>query len=422
LHGNSEAALAATLIELALIVGLARLAHVAARRLGQPGSVGEIVAGLMLGPSLLGALAPGWQASLFPPASFGTLQAVSQIGLILLMFQIGSDFHFGHLASAQIRRTTGAVALASLGGPLLLGGGLGWWAAPQLAPGFDRLGFTLFFAVAVAITAVPILGRILREFQLTRTPVGVVAISAAAVNDVVGWVLLAVAAAVSTAHFSAGGLVTQLGALAGFGLLLWGLGRPLARRIARHVPASGEELPAGVLAALLVLMFLAGVATVRLGIFAIFGGFAVGLLFHDHEHLVQAWRRQVGRFVLIFFLPIFFTFTGLRTDVLGLAGGSDALWCLAIFVVSCVAKVIPVTLAARLSGAERTDAMGLGLLMNTRALMELIVLNVGYDLGLLPRTVFTMLVLMAVGTTVITGPLLQRLYRGAGRPLQVVGE
>ncbi len=159
--------------------------------------------------------------------------------------------------------------------------------------------------------------------------------------------------------------------------------------------------------------------TYKLGVFAIFGGFAAGLLFHRHEAFVAAWRRQVGQLVLVFFLPVFFTYTGLRTNVLGLSTASDLQWLAIVLAAAVVAKVVPVYLAARVSGFDQDDSLILGTLMNTRALMELIVLNIGFDLGFIPQKVFTMLVIMAVATTVMTGPLLKVLLRQTGRAIPV---
>jgi Kef-type K+ transport system membrane component KefB len=187
---------------------------------------------------------------------------------------------------------------------------------------------------------------------------------------------------------------------------------PVVDRLMAWFPVKDGQLPPNLLALLLCLMFGLAIATFKLGIFAIFGGFAAGLLCHRHRDFVAAWHAQVGRFVLVFFLPIFFTFTGLRTNLLGL-GAADLPWLLAILAVAILGKIVPVAIAARSAGLETRPAFTLGVLMNTRALMELIVLNVGYELGFLPRSMFTMLVVMAVTTTLMTGPLLRLLLAPA---------
>ena len=414
-HANAaEALLVSTLLALIVIVLVARAGNVLMRRMGQPGAIGEIVAGLLLGPSFLGAIEPDLGRALFGGPSQVPIQVMSQIGLIFLMFQIGSDFEFGHLTDRRNRRTMYLVAAVSVLVPLISGLALGQATASVLAPGIDPFVYSLFFGVAMAITAVPILGRILKEFGLTRQPVGVIAISAAAINDVVGWLLLAAVSAVATAAFSIGGTALQVGGVAGFAALLWFVGRPLVDRLIRAYPIEDGHLPGGLMALVMAMLFGAGICTYELGIFAIFGGFAVGLLFHRHPAFVAAWQRHVGQFVLIFFLPIFFTFTGLRTNVLGLASPGDWASCLAILAVAIGAKIVPIYLAARATGFGNDQAATLGVLMNTRALMELIVLNVGFDLGYVPQKVFTMLVIMAVATTIMTGPLLRALRRRAG--------
>jgi len=183
--------------------------------------------------------------------------------------------------------------------------------------------------------------------------------------------------------------------------------------LARY-PVRGGELPPNLMTIVIVIMFGMAICTYQLGIFAIFGGFLAGLLFHHDHAFVEAWRRQVGRFVLVFFLPVFFTYTGLRTNVLGLASATDWMWLSAFLAAAVFGKIVPVFAAARLARFSISESAVLGALMNTRALMELIVLNIGYDMGLLPQNVFTMLVIMAVTTTVMTGPLLRLLLPRAG--------
>ena len=411
---QSEVTLALVLVQLIVIILAARLAGSAAAALRQPRAVGEIAAGLLLGPSFFGHFAPELSGALFAPQANGPVGVLSQVGLILLMFQIGGDFEFGRLAANGARRAVLWVALASLGAPLLTGLAVGALSAPVLAPGLDPAAYALFVAVAMAITAVPILGRILREYGLTREEVGVIAISAAALNDVVGWFLLAGVAAAASAAFSPGAMAAQVGGLAAMVTGLWFIGRPAVAWLLARFPIADGAVPPPLMAIVLALIFVCGLATHRLGIFTIFGGFLFGLLFHQYDAFVDAWRRQVGAFVLVFFLPIFFTYTGLRTNVLGLTTATDWAWCAAIFAAASLSKVLPVYAAARLAGQDKAHGLVLGALMNTRALMELIVLHVGLSLGVLPQNVFTMLVIMAIGTTAMTGPLLQRLLPRAG--------
>ncbi|MBN9590022.1 MAG: potassium transporter Kef [Alphaproteobacteria bacterium 64-11] len=406
-----------TLLQLIAMILAARLGNQLMRRLGQPGVVGEILAGLLLGPSLFGHFFPDASVFLFGDKPSAPIVVISQIGLVLLMFQIGMDFEFGHMARRRNRNATIGVAAASISIPFALGFIVGRITAPVLAPGMNALIYSLFLGVGLAITAVPILGRILREFDLTRTEMGVVAISAAAINDVVGWVLLAAISAYAAAQFSPAHLVWQVGGIAALGLGAWFVARPLVARLLKAFPAHDGEVPANLMMAVICVTFVAGICTYLLGIFTIFGGFLAGLLFHQDKGFVEAWRRQVGRFVLVFFLPVFFTFTGLRTNVLGLTHAADWGWLALVLAAAIGGKVLPVYLAGRSTGFDHQQSLILGSLMNTRALMELIVLNIGYDMGFIPQKVFTILVIMAVMTTVMTGPLLRVLLPRVGHAI-----
>jgi len=416
---STEALLSSVLLQLIVMIAAARLGNQILRRFGQPGVNGEIIAGLLLGPSLFGHFFPAASLALFGAKSSVPITVISQIGLVLLMFQIGADFEFQHMTLARNRRAALGIAAASICVPFALGLGLGELSARQLAPRIDPLVYSLFLGVGMAITAVPILGRILREFDLTGKKIGVVAISAAAVNDVTGWVLLAGIAAYASARFSPAAVGLQVGGIVLLGVFAWfGLGR-LTSWLLTRMPVVDGELSPNLMTATICLIFVIGICTYELGIFTIFGGFLAGLLFHHDRRFVEAWRAQVGKFVLVFFLPVFFTYTGLRTNILGLTSGSDWTWLAVVLVAAILGKLIPVYLASRASGFNRLDATILGSLMNTRALMELIVLNIGFDLGFMPRKVFTMMVVMAVVTTVMIGPLLRWLLPKAGYAVPV---
>jgi Kef-type K+ transport system membrane component KefB len=416
---QAENLLFTTLLQLIVMVGAARYMHSVFRRLGQPGVIGEIFAGLLLGPSLIGHFFPQTSLALFGAHASAPITIISQIGLILLMFQIGMDFEFGHLGTRRNLRAVIALTAVSVTVPLCGGIFLGWLSAPVLAPGTDWVRYSLFLGLGMAITAVPILGRILRQYGLTSTEVGVVAISAAAINDVIGWLLLSAISAYAASRFSGTHLSVQLGGLSIFVLVLWWILRPLAARLLERFPATNRELDPNLMAIVVCVIFALGISTYELGIFAIFGGFAGGVLFHQNKAFVEAWRSQVGRFVLVFFLPVFFTYTGLRTNVLGLVTASDWEWLAILLTAAIVTKIVPVYLAGRACGFNPNESCILGTLMNTRALMELIVLNIGFDLGLIPQKVFTMLVIMAVVTTLMAGPLLKRLLSAAGHEIPV---
>ena len=416
---QTETLLFNILLQLIVMIAAARAGNQILRRFGQPGVIGEIMAGLLLGPSLFGHFFPETSIFLFGAKASAPITIISQIGLVLLMFQIGTDFEFGHLGRAKNRNGTIGIAAASVCVPFALGFGIGQFSAPYLAPSIDALTYSLFCGVGLAITAVPILGRILREFDLTRTEIGVVAISAAAANDVTGWVLLAGISAYAAAHFSAEAIGWQVGGILALAAFSWFVLRRFVHWLLAKLPVHDGHVPPNLMTVVLCLIFVMGICTYKLGIFTIFGGFLAGLLFHHEKKFVEAWRAQIGKFVLVFFLPVFFTYTGLRTNILGLGSASDWQWLALILGAAILGKIIPVYVASRISGFTHQESTILGSLMNTRALMELIVLNIGFDLGFIPQNVFTMLVIMAVVTTVMTGPLLRLLLPRAGYVIPV---
>jgi Kef-type K+ transport system membrane component KefB len=404
---QTELLLFFTLLQLSLIVIAARLAGEIAVRVSQSRAVGEIVAGLLLGPSLFGLLLPDAFDYVFHSVPAEPMTILSQIGLILLMFQIGLEFDFGHLKSGENRNAVLNISVVGLALPFSLGVLFGWISHPYLAPQLNLLGYALFVGTAFSITALPTLGRILMELGLARSRVGVIAISSAAINDVVGWLMLAVVTALTMAQFSPADFAAKLGLIAAYVALCWWIVRPLLLRLLRHCAADSGKLSPNLVGILISAVFLSGMTTYHLGIFAIFGGFMLGVLLHDQAAFVRAWRDKVGDFVLVFFLPIFFTYTGLRTNI----GALDSVglwgWCLLLLVLASAGKFGGCYLAARRSGMNRQEARAIGIMMNTRALMELVVINVGLDLGVIPPEVFTMLVIMAIGSTVVTTPALR---------------
>jgi Kef-type K+ transport system membrane component KefB len=259
-----------------------------------------------------------------------------------------------------------------------------------------------------------VLGRILREFDLTQTDIGVVAIAVAVLGDVAGWVLLATISAYASATLSPGAVGMQVTGIIMLGAITWLVLRPLASRLLEKIRLEGGELPPNILAAIVCFIFVMGMCTYKLGVFTLFGAFLAGVLFHHNRRFVGAWRAQVGRFVLVFFLPAFFAYTGLRTNILGLVNASDWTWLAAFLMAATVGKIGAVYVAARVCGFVHKECTILGTLMNTRGLTELIVLNIGHDGGFIPQKVFTMLVIMAVVTTMMTGPLLRVLLPRAG--------
>ncbi len=395
-----------TLLQVVIIIMIARLAGNLARRIGQPRAVGEIIAGLILGPSLLGSLAPETFAYIFHSVDAMPLTVISQIGLVLLMFQVGMDFDFSHLTEQRNRVAVMAVSSAGVIVPFLLGFIFAQLSAQTLAPNINPLTYSLFIATAFSITAVPILGRIMNEFGLNRTRLGAITISSAAINDVVGWTLLAAISAVVAANFSLFGVAHQVGKIALYLVGCWWVVKIIKRHVIRRYDLS-QGLPRDLMAILLIMVFASAIITNQIGIFAIFGGFVMGVLLHSNTALVSAWKEKVSDLVIVFFLPIFFTYSGLRTDILGLDSWALWGWCAVAILLATIGKYGGCYWGGRFAGLKCHEARSIAIMMNTRALMGLIVLNVGHDLGVISQNVFTMMVLMAIFTTVITAPCLR---------------
>ena len=405
---QTEALLFFTLLQLTVIVLAARVGGEIALRIGQSAAVGEIIVGILLGPSLFGLLAPELFQYVFHSSAPEPMQMLSQIGLVLLMFQIGLEFDFSHLGEKRNRKAMLWVAVASLIVPFALGYTIGQISAPTLSPSAHPVATALFIATAFSITALPILGRIMMEFDMTRTPIGVIAISAAAINDVIGWLLLALITTLTLSGFDSTSFGLKVALVAVFFVVSWFGVRPLMKLILHRCDARSGVLTNNLLGMVLAAIFLSAMTTYQIGIFAIFGGFTMGVLLHDEYTFVKTWRERISPFVMVFFLPIFFTYTGLRTNIGSLDSASAWGWCVLIVFLATLGKFGGAYIAARLSGLSQMESKVLGIMMNTRALMELIVINVGYDLGVISQQMFTILVIMAIFSTVITSPLLRR--------------
>jgi Kef-type K+ transport system membrane component KefB len=415
-----EAHLKLVLLQWMIIIAVAWIFGRLGKRLGQPLAVGEILAGLLLGPSALGLIWPHDWAPLFPAESQQSLQLLGKIGLILLLFQVGMEFDFGHLRARS--RTVVAVSLMGIIGPVLGGLCLAPWLHERFAPQVPFLGFDLFICIALSITALPILGRILLEMRLERTAFAALAIGAAAIDDVIGWIGLAVVTALATAKFAWGPVAMQIG-----GVILWLLALHLAvgpalkwfwkKSLTMRDASDSAKMPATFLAVLLIALFTSCLVTNKLGIFSIFGAFLLGTALHQQTDLVKAWRDQLSNFVLVALVPIFFTNTGLRTEIGSLQSSTAWLACGLVLVVGTVGKLGGCWLGARLSGQPNRDAASIAALMNTRALMGLVAINVGFELGLLPKELFTMFVIMSLATTAMAGPLLKLWLPDEIRPL-----
>ncbi|MGW1625427.1 cation:proton antiporter [Streptomyces sp. NPDC002172] len=384
------------------------------KRLGQPPVVGEILVGILFGPSLLGWLWPGAQAWLFPQSALPYIGVLGNFGLLVFMFLVGLELDLKSLRGNS--RTAVAVSQAGIALPLLLGTLLALGMYGDFAPpGTERLPFVLFIAVSMSITAFPVLARILTDRGLYRTRVGALAMASAAVDDVSAWCLLAAVVAVTKSNSPMEALTTAGYALV-FTAVMFLVVRPLLARWAAR--AERRYADGVVLVVLFSGLSVAAFATDRIGVHALFGAFLFGVVTPRGSRRIEVTAARMRAFAVPVLLPLFFVSTGLKTDV-GLLGGSGTqwLWAGAVLAVAVVGKWGGGTLAARLSGRDWRDSMSLGALMNCRGLTELIVLNIGLGLGVIGPELFTVLVLMALLTTAMTTPALARIRKGIDEEL-----
>jgi Kef-type K+ transport system membrane component KefB len=404
-----EGHLRLVLIEWMIIVAVAWIFGRLGKRMGQPLAVGEIFAGLLLGPSALGLVWPQKWSPLFPNETQQSLQLLGKLGIILLLFQVGMEFDFGHLRNRS--RTVALVSISGIVVPVIGGLCIGPWLHSHFAASANYLGFQLFICIALSITALPIMGRILLEMGLARTSMGALAISAAAIDDVVGWIGLAVVTALAQSDFQWGPVFVQTGGIIALFFFLWWVARPGIAKLWKisvppHPNGQPPRMPASVLAVLLIAVFACAFATSQLRLFTFFGAFIMGVVLHEQVDLVRAWREQMSNFVLVALVPIFFTNTGLRTEIGSLKTLLAWVGCALVLFVASAGKLGGCYAAARVMGQGKAEAFSIAALMNTRALMGLVAINVGFDLKLLPKELFTMFVIMALLTTAMTGPIL----------------
>jgi Kef-type K+ transport system membrane component KefB len=395
------------LLQIVLIIGLSRLVGLGFRRLKQPLVIGEIVAGIMLGPSLLGLVAPEFAAQLFPAASLSLLAILKDLGLIFFMFLIGLELDPKYLKGNL--KTAVLVSHVSILVPFSLGLLLAVFLYPLVSnAGVSFTAFALFLSAALSITAFPVLARILTENNLQNTPLGTLALTCAAVDDVTAWCLLALAISVTRTNSMAEAWPVVLRSLLYIGLVILAV-RPLLSQIAKYY-AHTAKLGQSILALIYSMVLLSAVTTELIGIHLIFGAFLIGAVMPKETTLAKELAESTENFVLIVLLPIFFAYSGLRTQI-GLLSNLP-LWglCGLVVVVAIAGKYVGTYVAARVSGIDSRQASALGWLMNTRGLTELIVLNIGLSLGVITPLLFTMLVVMALVTTVMTSPLLEWTY------------
>lgn len=374
------------------------------KHIGQQQVIGEILAGIILGPTLLGALAPGVEATIFPSNALPTLQTLGDIGLVLYMFSMGSHIDT-HVMLSQSRKAI-VVALSNILLPLVMGASLAFFLYPQFAgPHTNLWSFMLLVGTAMAITAFPVLARLLSEKNMLGTKIGTLALTSAAVGDVVAWCLLALLISIIHAQ-GIGSIALTIGLLVLFIVVMLTVIRPLLLVADRRIKSKPV-----LLALTIVLLLLSASATNAIGIHPVFGAFMMGVILPRRAVFVEQ-VRSIDSTNSLLFLPLYFVYSGLRTHI-GLIN-SPVLWliCLVVLVVACSGKIFSGTFSARLLGDSWKESLTLGTLMNTRGLVELIVLNIGLDLGVLSPTLFAMLVIMALVTTMMASPLLPLLgYR-----------
>ncbi|GGP26727.1 cation:proton antiporter domain-containing protein [Silvimonas amylolytica] len=394
-------------LQIIVVIAACLAAGWAARRCGQPRVVGEMAAGLLLGPSVLGAVAPSVSGWLFPPQGMAALSAISQAAIAVFMFSLGLEQQAG-----VIRRQKWTVITVSLAGivlPFSLGCVLALWLYPRYAQGqVPQLAFVLFTGTALSMTALPVLARILREKDLLGTEAGGIAMAAAVFSDVCMWLLLAVV--LIFCQPGAGQLPTILLGLAWVGFMLW-LVRPALAKWVQWQPSLRVYL----ITSLIVLISFAWLAD-HLGLHMLLGAFLAGVVMPRHPTLVPKVLRLVAR-PMVWALPLFFACTGLRTH-LQLAGMTDVLLVAAVIGAACVGKAGGAFIGARMTGCTTGTSALVAVLMNARGLMELVILNIGMDLGLITAPVFAAMVLMAFVTTLMTGPLAGLLQASHQRKLQ----
>lgn len=395
--------LAILLLQIISIILVARFFGWLFRKIGQPSVIGEMVAGIVLGPSLVGLYFPEFFDTLFPSASLGNLKFLSQIGLILFMFVIGMELDLKALRN----KANDAVVIshASIIFPFTLGIGLAYFIYTQFAPdGIEFMSFALFIGISMSITAFPVLARIVQERGIHKTKLGTIVITCAAADDITAWCILATVIAI----VKAGSFVSSLYVIAlaiTYVFLMLKVVRPFLERVGQ-LKNSRQSLSKPVVAIFLLTLIVSAYTTEIIGIHALFGAFMAGAIMPDNAKFRAIFIEKVEDVSVIILLPLFFVFTGLRTQI-GLINDPQ-LWKVTglIIAVAVVGKFLGSAIAAKFVGQNWRDSLTIGALMNTRGLMELIVLNIGLDLGVLSPEIFTMMVIMALVTTFMTGPAL----------------
>lgn len=400
---NLRNPLSILLTQIIVIILVANLFSRLFRRIGQPPVMGEMLAGIALGPSLLGLISPTLLNFIFPVASLEPLRLLSQIGVVLFMFVVGMELNLAHVREKS--STAVMISHASIVVPFLLGTTLSLFLYQKLASaGTSFTAFALFIGVAMSITAFPVLARILEDRKLTNTYLGSIALTCAAVDDATAWCILALVIALVKSTGVAISLFTIALAIL-FVLLMLFIVKPLLTRLVLRAD-DYKKHSRRLVAAVFVVALAAALTTEVIGIHALFGAFIAGVIMPTTGEFRLFLKEKLETFSTAALLPLFFAFTGLRTQI-GLLNDLESwLWCAVIILVAIAGKLVGSMLMSRWTGMSWTNSFSIGVLMNTRGLVELVVLNIGYDLGILSGRIFAMMVLMALVTTFMTGPLL----------------
>jgi Kef-type K+ transport system membrane component KefB len=421
LHRNINTPLSRLLLQFIIIIGATRTLGTVFSRIGQPAVIGEMAAGILLGPSLFGWLCPSLFAFVFSSDSLEGLRLFSQIGVCLFMFVVGMELDLGHLR--QKAQAVFVVSQASIIFPYLLGVIIALWLyAGHAGAGVSFITFALFMGIALSITAFPVLARILQERGIARTALGTTALACAAVNDITAWTILAFVIAIAQATNLASTALCLTLVLLFVAIMLWVV-RPQLSRLLEYYYLDQRKFEPGraVLAGTLLVMTASALATEVIGIHALFGAFLAGVVMPTRKGFRDYLVLRIGTFSSLFLLPLFFAFSGLRTRV-GLLGDiSSWLTCFGIIGVAVIGKLGGTLFSARLTGMTWGDSFSLGALMNTRGLVELVALNIGYELGILSPAIFAMMVLMSLVTTFLAGPLLSLGTHITARPIAYTG-
>ena len=403
--------LAIFILQLVLIIAASQVCAFLFKKIGQPSVMGEIVAGILLGPSLMGSMLPQFSTFIFPAASLGNLQMLSQVGLILFMFVIGMELDLNLLKKGA--STALLISHFSIVLPFGLGIGLSYFLYAQYAPAhIPFYAFSLFMGIALSITAFPVLARIIRERGISGTKLGTIAITAAAAGDLAAWCILAFIIAIVKAGSVTSSLYTIIAAAIYIGVMFFVI-RPMLNRLAIK-SSHNKTMKRSVMALIFVMLLLSAYCCEVIGIHALFGAFLAGAIMPSEWNFRKLLIDKIEDVALVLLLPLFFVFTGLRTQI-GLLN-DPSLWgtCLLIIAVAVAGKFGGSFLAARITGENMQDSLSIGALMNTRGLVELVVLNIGYDLQIISSRMFTMMVLMALVTTFMTNPalnLINKIYK-----------